>query len=216
MNSDRLIGCWAANRRAKSSRSSSWATVICAGVAEDVGEAHRAQPVGVVDDLGAVRVEDAHQLVEVAPGVGDDVLGGLRRAGARPSRRVADLAGEPTDDEDRRVPEVLELAQLAQHHGVTERQVAAGRVDAELDPQRAVLAPRGQQPLGQPVRGQDLRRAGGEDLVRFLQVRRQLYVITHADQSAGPGAAADGHPACTPTPSGRRSARTARRARRRR
>jgi hypothetical protein len=31
------------------------------------------------------------------------------------------------------VAEVLELPQLAQHDGVAERQLAAGRVDAQLD-----------------------------------------------------------------------------------
>ena len=72
------------------------------------------------------------------------------------------------------MPEVLELPQLAQHDRVPERQIAAGRVDAELDPQRPGLLLGEQQPLGQPVGGQDLRGARGEHLVRFLQVRGQV------------------------------------------
>jgi hypothetical protein len=50
-----------------------------------------------------------------------------------PARRIAHLPGEPTHDQNRQVAEVLELPQLAQHDGVAECQLAAGRVDAQLD-----------------------------------------------------------------------------------
>ena len=144
------------------------------GVAEDVGEPHRRQPVGVVDDLGALGVEDAHQLVEVAARVRDDVLRALRGPGGGAPGRVADLAGEAADDEHRRMPEVLELAQLAQHDGVAEGQLGAGGVDAQFDPQRALFAVRGAQPFGQAVGGQDLRGAGGEDFVCLAKLGGQV------------------------------------------
>ena len=60
--------------------------------------------------------------------------------------------------------EVLELAQLAQHDRVTQRQLAAGRVDAELDPQRpARLLGLGETAAERTGR-QHLRGAGREDL----------------------------------------------------
>ncbi len=86
------------------------------------------------------------------------------------------------------MPEVLELAQLAQHDRVAERQVAAGRIDAQLHPQRAVLPARREQAFGEPVGGQDLGRAGCEDLVRLAQVGRQLAGVWSSltgHQSAG-------------------------------
>ena len=136
-----------------------------AGVAQHLRERHRAEPLGVVHHLGPVAVEDAHQLVEVALGVGDDLLGRLRHARGRAPGRVADLAGEPADDEDGDVAEVLELAQFAQDDGVPERQLRARRVDAELHAQRPVFLVRRDQTLGEPVGRQDLGRAGRGDLV---------------------------------------------------
>ena len=68
--------------------------------------------------------------------MGIDLLGGQRRPGGGPTRRVADPGGEVPDDEHRDVAEVLELAQLAQHDREPEMDVGRGRVDAELHPQR--------------------------------------------------------------------------------
>ena len=51
---------------------------------------------------------------------------------------------------------VLERAQLRQHDAVAEVDVGAGRVDAELEPQRAPLG----ELLGQPALGQRVDRAG--------------------------------------------------------
>ena len=69
--------------------------------------------------------------------MGIDLLGGQRRPGGGPTRRVADPGREVPDDEDGDVAEVLELAQLAQHDGEPEMDVRGRRVDAELHPQRA-------------------------------------------------------------------------------
>ena len=60
--------------------------------------------------------------------------------------------------------------------GLSAALLAACNVDsvANPEPQRPLLAPSRAQSLGQPVRGQDLRRPGGEDLVGLAQLRRQV------------------------------------------
>ena len=146
-----------------------------------------------IDDLRALLVQDAHQLVEVLPGVADDLVRALREPGAGASGRVAHLPGEAPDHEDGRMPEVLELTQLAQHDGVPQRQVGAGRVDAQLHPHRAVLGARREQPFGQSVGGQDLRCAGGEDLVGILEVRRKG--VAHVVSLPWPSLRVSAHPA---------------------
>ena len=80
--------------------------------------------------------------------------------GDRLARRVADHRGEVADDQHRDVAEVLEQPQPAQHHGEAEVEVGGGRVDAELDPQRAA----GRELLAQLVVGDDVDGAGGEQL----------------------------------------------------
>ena len=52
--------------------------------------------------------------------------------------RIADHRGEIADDENRLMPEILELAQFPQDDRVAEMDVGARRIDAELDPQRAI------------------------------------------------------------------------------
>ena len=136
------------------------------GVTKYVGQGHRSQPAVVVHDLAAIGIEDAHQLVEVALSIGDDLVGALGCPGCRPPGRIADLTGEATHDQHRGVPEVLELTQLAQDHRVPEGQLGPGRVDPELHPQRALLGVRGEHPLGQAVGRKDLGGPGGKVFVR--------------------------------------------------
>jgi hypothetical protein len=83
------------------------------------------------------RIEHLEHLVGVGGGVGRDVLAGERLAGGVLAGRVADHPGEVADQEDDRVPEVLELPHLVEQHGVADVQVRRGRVEAGLDPQRA-------------------------------------------------------------------------------
>ena len=71
-----------------------------------------------------------------------DLLGLEHRAQRGLPGRVADPRGEVADDQDDRVPGVLELAQLLQHDHVAEVDVGRRRVDAELHPQRPALARR--------------------------------------------------------------------------
>jgi hypothetical protein len=56
--------------------------------------------------------------------------------------RVADHRGEVTDEEYGCVPEVLEIPNLLQEHAVAEVKVRPGWIEARLDPQRPVHAPR--------------------------------------------------------------------------
>ena len=79
------------------------------------------------------------RLVHVRARVRVDLLAGEHRPGGRAPARVAHARGVVADDQDDGVAEVLELAQLLQHDGVAEVQVGRGRVQAELDAQRAAL-----------------------------------------------------------------------------
>ena len=107
---------------------------------EQVCEVELAEPLGVAAQLGLVGIEDLERLLDVGLRVRVDLLARERRAGRVAAGRVADERREVADDEDDGVPEVLELAQLAQRHRMTEVQVGRGRVDAELDAQRDARA----------------------------------------------------------------------------
>ena len=84
-------------------------------------------------------VEHLEGLALEGLGVGVDLLAREHRAGSPSARRVAHARGVVADDQDDRVAEVLELAQLAQDDGVAEVDVGRRRVDAELDAQRPAL-----------------------------------------------------------------------------
>ena len=64
-------------------------------------------------------------------------LAAQHRPGRGAPRRVADAGRPVADDEHRQVAGVLELAQLAEHDRVAQVDVGRGRVDPELDAQRA-------------------------------------------------------------------------------
>ncbi len=101
--------------------------------------AHRhVQPLAVAPQLqaGRIGIEDAKCLLLVGAGVVFDLLVVEHGAGGRAARGVADARGVVADDQHDPVAEVLELAQLAQHHRVAEVDVRRGGVDAELDAQR--------------------------------------------------------------------------------
>ena len=76
--------------------------------------------------------------------------GRSRRAPAR----VTHAGGVVADDQHHGVAGVLELAQLLQHDGVPEVDVRGGRVEPELDPQRAAARQLlRERPAGQVVDG---------------------------------------------------------------
>ena len=98
--------------------------------------AHRTEPRRVELDQGALRIEDLEDLLLVR----DGVLGDFRRGQPRPRHalagRIADHAGEITDQKDHVVPELLKLAQFVDEHGMAEMQVGRRRVESRLDAQR--------------------------------------------------------------------------------
>ena len=120
----------------KSSRSRIRATVNWLVSRSRSAKPSGVEPLRVAPQLGRVRVEDAERLVDVGLRVLVDLLARERRARRVAARGVADERREVADDEHDGVPEVLELAQLAQRHGVAEVQVGGGRVDAELHAER--------------------------------------------------------------------------------
>ncbi len=93
------------------------------GEVDKVGEGELAQPVGVVADDGAFRVQHLEGLLSVRPRVGLQLLGSQHGARALLVAGVADQAGEVADEEGRLVPQVLELAQLAHGHRVPQGEV---------------------------------------------------------------------------------------------
>src|SRR5205823_7447144 len=120
------------------------------------------EPFGVVPDLGLRDVDHLAGLVQVRPSVRLDLLGGEHRPGLRSSRWVADPWGEVSDDQHRHVSRVLELAQLSQDHGVTERQIGATGVDAQLHAKGSC----GGELLLEPPLGPDLGRPAGQQRER--------------------------------------------------
>ena len=62
-------------------------------------------------------------------------LFGQGRPGLALARGVADQAGEVADEKDHLVPQVLEMLELLDEHGVAQVQVRRGGVEPGLDPQ---------------------------------------------------------------------------------
>ena len=113
--------------------------------------------------LGALAVEDLERLLQIRERVGLDLVRGEHRAGRVAAARVADPRRVVADDQHHRVAGVLKGAQLGQHHAVPEVDVRAGRVDAQLQPQRTA---RGEL-LGEPPFGQRVDRAAQQLLGRL-------------------------------------------------
>ena len=76
--------------------------------------------------------EDPLGLLHVGGGKPLHVLLGEARAGGRLAGGVAHLGREVADDQHRGVAQLLELAELAQHHGEAEVDVGGSRIDAQL------------------------------------------------------------------------------------
>src|SRR6185436_485733 len=105
--------------------------------ADDALGAELVGPLGVEQDLRALRVEDLERLIAVALRVGENLLARERRTGLVLAGRVADHAGEVADQELDLVAELLEVPQLVDDHRVAEVQIGRGRIQAELDPELA-------------------------------------------------------------------------------
>ena len=94
------------------------------------------EPLAVVAQLRPLGIEDQERLLEIAAGVGVDLLVGEDRALGRAARRVADPGRVVADDQDADVPRVLERAHPLQRDRSADVDVGRGDVDAELHPQR--------------------------------------------------------------------------------
>ena len=76
------------------------------------------------------------------------------------------LAAPVSDDEHGGVPQVLKLAQFAEHDGEPEVDVGGGGIDAELDPQRSAPF----ELLRQIAARDDIDRARGQQLELAIDV----------------------------------------------
>jgi hypothetical protein len=103
---------------------------------DDLLEGQRPEPLRIEPHLGSSHVQDFPQLRLVRLGIVPDLVPRERPARLGAARRVADHPGEVADDDDDLVAQLLEVAQLLQHHGVAEVQVGRRRVEPELDLQR--------------------------------------------------------------------------------
>jgi len=106
------------------------------GQLDHAARAQGVRPFAVVAQLGLAGVQHLEGLLAVGFGVHADLLGRERRARAVAPGRVADQAGEVADQKDHLMPQVLQLAHLVQHHGVTQVDVGRRRVQPQLDAQR--------------------------------------------------------------------------------
>ena len=86
-----------------------------------------------VVDLGIVpdRLAETAAAVRRARDIGADIL---VTSGGASVGRIANPAGEVANQEHDLASQVLELAQLAQHDGVSDVDNRAGRIDAKVDP----------------------------------------------------------------------------------
>ena len=109
---------------------------VAAGQLDHAARTQRVAPLAVVADLGFGRVQYQAGLTVVGLGVHLDLLGGERRARTVAAGRVANHAGEVTDQKDHRVAQILQLAHLVEHHGVADVDVRRCRVQPQLDAQR--------------------------------------------------------------------------------
>ncbi len=111
---------------------------VLAHVAEEVEEAQRLQPFGVVDQNGPPRTSEVEELLELGPHafeVGLDLLGGEEVALLVLPTRIADESGRATGHGNGPVPRSLEPAQVAQLQHVADVQAVGRRVEPAVTSQ---------------------------------------------------------------------------------
>ena len=104
--------------------------------AYQTGRAQLVGPPGIEQDLSLVGVQDLENLILIGFRVPQDLLPRKRRSRRVLAARVTDHPREIPDQELDVMAQVLKLAQLVDHHRVTEMQVGRSRVQAELHSQR--------------------------------------------------------------------------------
>ena len=94
-----------------------------------------------------------------------DLLAGKLRARGVAAGRIADERGAVADDEGHLMPQILELAQLAQGHRVTQMDIGGRRIDPKLHVQRHAAL----ELLQKRRFGYDLGRTGFDNVQLFLR-----------------------------------------------
>ena len=93
-------------------------------------------PLAVVTNFGLGRVQHLGGLGVIRLGIDLDLLGRQRRTGGVAARRIANQGREVTDQKDYLMAQILQLAHLVEHHGVTQVDVGGRGVQTQLDAQR--------------------------------------------------------------------------------
>ena len=133
---------------------------------DEVGGRQPVHPLAVVADLCATGVEKRCDLLGVGLRVVADLRATQGRARAAAPGRVADHGGEVADEEDDRVTQLLEGAQLVQRHRVTQVEIGRRGIAAVLDAQGPSLS----QPLDELRLAHQVDAARAENLQRALDL----------------------------------------------
>src|SRR6266576_3295766 len=94
------------------------------------------KPATVEIDDCFLSVENLEYLRLVRFGILRDLFSRQRRTSRRASRRIADHSCEVADQENDRMPEILEMFELAQENGVSQMKIRCSRIESRLYPQR--------------------------------------------------------------------------------
>ena len=102
----------------------------------------RAHPPPVEIDHRLLRVKNLENLRFIGLRILLNLLTAERRTRRRAPRRIADHPGEIANQKDRRVPQILKVLELPQHHGMPQMQIGSSRVHPQLHAQGLACSPR--------------------------------------------------------------------------
>lgn len=108
---------------------------VLRGKTNEVSRGQLVHPGGIEGYFGLGRVEDLEDLGLVRLRILQNLLARQGRTGNTFPTGVTNHPSEVADEEDHLMPQVLELAQLINKHGMAKMQIGSGRVEAGLDPQ---------------------------------------------------------------------------------
>ncbi len=169
---------------------------VLADVAQELEGRDGAQPVGVVEQEGAVEIEELAELGPDALQVALDRLEGEQLALVLLAPGVADHAGPAAGQRDGPVPGLLEAPQRAELQQAAHVQAVRARVEAGVDREARLVEPLGQLGVGhlvdQAAEGEVLRERGHA----FDSAIRQVGSSAHGT-GAGSSLAGQGLVECT-------------------
>jgi hypothetical protein len=152
------------------------------GEADHALEAEFLEPLGVIADLGFGGVEDLEDLLLVGFGVAVDLCLGERLAGDVAAGGVADEGGGVADEEDDGVAELLEVAQLADEHGVAEVEVGGGGIEAGLDAHGDATGGGLGDAVFEGVERDDLRGSLGNQIQLLIDRGELFHALTYSER----------------------------------